>query len=177
MVTHTRVVWTAVATFAVCLLASSVSVAQVSKSGYTLPLNLALEAASEAVQSCAADGYDVTATVVDVSGTPKVVLRGDHSTIQAGNLSFRKAYTIVAMGPVFHIDVTSTFVELASKFPNGQGEQLATAPNLVALRGGAAFKAGDEIVGGLGIDGSPRGDVDEACAKAGVAKVRDRLPH
>jgi len=45
------------------------------------------------------------------------------------------------------------------------------------LPGGAAFKAGDEIVGGLGVGGSPDGDKDEACATAEVAKARDRLPH
>ena len=55
--------------------------AQVPKSGYGLPLSLALEAALEAVNTCAGNGYYVTAVVVDMSGTPQVVLRGDHSTI------------------------------------------------------------------------------------------------
>ncbi|MGC8030365.1 hypothetical protein ACP3WD_24285, partial [Salmonella enterica] len=47
--------------------------AQVSISGRTLPLGTAIIAAQTAVDTCKANGYDVTATVVDVSGTPQVV--------------------------------------------------------------------------------------------------------
>ena len=54
--------------------------------GYVLPLDLAVEAASEAVRACAANGYPVTATVVDVSGVPQFVLRGDHSCKSAVGL-------------------------------------------------------------------------------------------
>jgi uncharacterized protein GlcG (DUF336 family) len=136
-----------------------------------------LEAAVKAVRTCAANGYDVTATVVDVSGTPQVVLRGDHSTIHTRDTSFRKAYTVVTMGPIFHFDVTSAFVELVSKYPGGAGQALTTTPNVLGLAGGAAFKRGDEIVGGIGVGGAPGGDKDETFAEAGVAEVRDRLPH
>ena len=168
---------TAAAALACGLLTPLGAHAQVSRSGYVLPMDLALEAALEAVRTCKANGYDVTATVVDVSGTPQVVLRGDHATIHTRDSSFRKAYTIVTMGPIFHLDATSAFVELVSKYPGSAGQALASTPNVPALPGGAAFKAGDEIVGGLGIGGSPGGDKDEACAKAGVAKVAARLPH
>jgi len=150
--------------------------AQVSKSGYTLPLDLALEAAREAARVCEGNGYNVTVTLVDVAGVPKVVLRGDHSTIHTRDTSFRKAYTVVTMGPIFHFDVTSTFAELVAKYPNGAGQALANTPNVVGLPGGAAIKTGDEIVAGIGVGGSPGGDKDEACAKAGVAKISDRLP-
>ncbi|WP_457817442.1 heme-binding protein, partial [Staphylococcus aureus] len=67
--------------------------AQVSISGRTLPLGTAIIAAQTAVDTCKANGYDVTATVVDVSGTPQVVLRGDHAVIHTKDSSFRKAYT------------------------------------------------------------------------------------
>ena len=52
---------------------------------YVLPLNLALEAATEAVRVCAQHGYQVTATVVDMDGVPQVALRGDGATIHTGN--------------------------------------------------------------------------------------------
>jgi uncharacterized protein GlcG (DUF336 family) len=131
----------------------------------------------EAVNSCKANGYEVTATVVDISGTPQVVLRGDHATIHTKDSSFRKAYTIVTMGPIFHVDVTSEWLGMLSKYPTLAAEALANTPNVAALPGGVAFKAGDEIIGGIGVGGSPGGDKDEACAKAGVVKVRDLLPH
>lgn len=44
------------------LLGSLPASAQVSNSGYVLPMKLALDAALEAVQTCAAKGYDITAT-------------------------------------------------------------------------------------------------------------------
>jgi uncharacterized protein GlcG (DUF336 family) len=43
------------------------------------------------------------------------------------------------------------------------------------LAGGVAIKAGDEIVAALGVGGAPGGDKDEACARAGVAKIQDRV--
>jgi uncharacterized protein GlcG (DUF336 family) len=149
--------------------------AQVSEDGYVLPLDLALAAAQEAVDVCAASGYDVTATVVDVSGVPKVVLRGDHSTIHTRDTSFRKAYTIVTMGPIFRFDNTSQFVDMVEHSRNGP--VLATMPNVTALAGGVAIKAHGEIVAGLGVGGSPGDDKDEVCAEAGLAKIQNQLPH
>jgi uncharacterized protein GlcG (DUF336 family) len=149
--------------------------AQVSNSGYVLPLNIALAAAQQAVLTCAASGYDVTATVVDVDGIPKVVLRGDHSAIHTRDSSFRKAYTIVTLGPIFNFDATSQFVEMVAQTRNGP--QLATMPNIVVLAGGVAIKAHDEIVAGLGVGGAPGDTKDEVCAKAGLAKIQDQLPH
>jgi uncharacterized protein GlcG (DUF336 family) len=46
---------------------------------------------------------------------------------------------------------------------------------VVALGGGVMIQAGGAIVGGLGVSGVPTGEADEACARAGVAAVRDEL--
>jgi uncharacterized protein GlcG (DUF336 family) len=140
-------------------------------------MNLALQGALEAVQTCAAKGYDVTATVVDVAGTPQVVLRGDHATIHTKDTAYRKAYTIVTMGLIFHLVVTSQFLDTLAKYPPLAAQGLAATPNVLALPGGAAIKVRDEIVAGIGVGGSPGGDKDEACAKAGVAKIQASLPH
>ena len=53
------------------------TVSQTTDYHYALPLNLALEAATEAVRVCAQRGYHVTTTVVDMDGVPRVALRGD----------------------------------------------------------------------------------------------------
>lgn len=168
-------------TLSICAAAAAVvfgsqANAQVSTSGYVLPMNLALEGAVEAVQNCAAKGYDVTATVVDVAGTPQVVLRGDHATIHTKDTAYKKAYTIVTMGPIFHLDLTSQFVEVLGHYSPLAGSALATTPNVVALPGGVAIKVHDEIVAGLGVGGAPGAEKDEVCARAGVAKIQERLP-
>jgi uncharacterized protein GlcG (DUF336 family) len=159
----------------ISLISQSSAQAQVSISGKTLPLNAAVIAAQTAVDTCKANGYDVTATVVDVSGTPQVVLRGDHAVIHTKDSSFRKAYTVVTMGPIFHVDTTSGFVGVLAKYPPLLAQSLVSTPNVTALPGGVAFKLGDEIIAGLGVGGSPGGDKDEVCAQAGVAKVAELL--
>jgi len=151
--------------------------AQVSKSGYVLPMSVALDAALQAVQTCSEKGYDVTATVVDVAGTPQVVLRGDHATIHTKDSAYRKAYTIITMGPIFQLDATSQFLGVLAKYPPLGAQALANTPNVTALPGGVAIKVRGEIVAGLGVGGSPGGDKDEVCAQAGVAKIQDKLPH
>ena len=62
-----------------------------------------------AVQTCAEHGYPVNAFVVDTSGLVIVQLRGDHATVHTKDSAFRKAYTVVTMGPIFGLDRTSEF--------------------------------------------------------------------
>jgi uncharacterized protein GlcG (DUF336 family) len=147
--------------------------AQVNQHGYSVPLELATAAAEGALQACGANGYDVTVTLVDVSGIPQVILRGDHSTITRDS-SFRKAYTVITMGPLFKQQTSGAFAETVQHNP--AAAQLATLPNIIALPGAVAIMAHGEIVGELGVAGSPGGDKDEACAQAGVAKIENQLP-
>lgn len=147
---------------------------QVRGSGYDLPLSLASEAALEAVRACAEKGWPVTAVVVDPSGDTKVLAKGDHSTAHTRISSFRKAYTVVTLGPIFGFDTLSTFVEKTRGGPNVQA--LASLPDILLLAGGVAVKAKGETVAAIGVGGAPGGEKDEACAAAGLARIADRLP-
>jgi uncharacterized protein GlcG (DUF336 family) len=142
---------------------------------YLLPLDLALEAATEAVRVCTLQGYRVTATVVDMDGVPQVALRGDGATVHTAESSFEKAFTVVTLGPEFNFDTSGALFELVKTNP--YLPRLAQVRNVMALPGAVAFHANGAIVGALGIGGSPGGDKDEVCARAGIAKVADRLPH
>src|SRR6476469_2392658 len=159
------------AAFAVFPLGSAI--AQVGESGYSLPLALAVKAATQAIATCASNGYPVSAVVVDPSGVIKLEAKGDHSTIHTTTSAFRKAYTVVTFGPIFRFDASSTFAALVAKNPSGAS--LATLPDIALLPGGVAIKFKDEIVAALGVGGSPGGDKDEACAQAGVASIKDDL--
>jgi uncharacterized protein GlcG (DUF336 family) len=147
--------------------------AQVAQSGYSLPLALAVEAAT--TDACAAKGWPVSAFVVDTSGVIKVHLKGDHSTIHTKDSAFRKAYTVVTMGPIFGFDRTSAFAETVSKNPAGANSSLFNLPDIIAVAGAVAIKHGNEIVAGLGVGRAPGGDRDEACAEEGVAKIAARV--
>jgi uncharacterized protein GlcG (DUF336 family) len=143
---------------------------------YSLPLSLALEASTEAVRFCEAEGYRVSATVVDMDGVPQVALRGDGATVHTHESSFEKAYTVVTLGPEFNFDTSGALFDLVKTNPHAP--RLAQVPNVMALPGGVALHGKDGvIVAALGVGGAPGGDKDEVCALAGIAKVADRLPH
>ena len=157
-----------------CLLAAAgTAQAQVLLSGRQVPLALAQEAAQEAVRACEADGYRVSASVVDTAGVERVFLRGDHSTVHTRETAFRKAYTIATLGPIFGATTTGALTEKVSKTPTGPA--LSSVPNILLLAGGVALRVGDETLAALGVGGAPGGALDEKCAQAGVARVQERL--
>jgi uncharacterized protein GlcG (DUF336 family) len=93
-----------------------------------LPLSLSVVAMNEAIGTCAAKGYKVAAAVVDPGGVIKVDGRGDGSPIHSQRLSFRKAFTIVSMGPMFGADSASALVKTISEFPQGPSNVQAVLP-------------------------------------------------
>jgi uncharacterized protein GlcG (DUF336 family) len=47
--------------------------------------------------------------------------------------------------------------------------------NMIPAQGALPVKVGNEVIGAIGVSGSPGGDKDEVCAKAGIDKVADKL--
>lgn len=163
------------AVLAITVGSNSAAIAQVGQSGYTLPLDLAVEAAHVAVKVCAAKGWPVTATVVNISGLVKVELKGDYSVVHTKDTAFRKAYTVITLGPIFGFDKSADFVGLVQKYQNGAGAALTTIPHVIALAGGLAIKRGNETVAAIGVGGAPGGDKDEACGLEGVKAIASKI--
>jgi uncharacterized protein GlcG (DUF336 family) len=46
---------------------------------------------------------------------------------------------------------------------------------IIAAQGALPIKAGDEVIGAVGVSGAPGGEKDEACSKAGIDKIADQL--
>ena len=126
----------------------SSAAAQVAQSEYSLPLALAVEAATTAIGACEAKGWPVSAFVVDTSGVIKVHLKGDHSTIHTKDSAFRKAYTVVTMGPIFGFDRTSAYAETVSKNSAGASSEHFSLPDIIALPGGVAIGRGQPSADG-----------------------------
>lgn len=158
----------------VSALVSGAADAQVRNSGYELPLALAVEAATAAVAACETAGYKVSVAVVDPSGEARAFVKGDHATVHTRETSFRKAYTTVTLGPIFGFDALGAFVEKARTSP--VAASFLTVPNIILLPGAVAIRAKGEIIGAVGVGGAPGGEKDEACAAAGVAAIKARLP-
>jgi uncharacterized protein GlcG (DUF336 family) len=133
-----------------------------------LPAGLALEAASGAVEACQQQGYRVSATVVDRAGLVRVVLRADGAGPHTLDSSRRKAYTSASMRVR-----TLQLDERIRSDPASAG--IRDIDQLLPLAGGVPISAGNEVVGAIGVGGAPGGDKDEACALAGIDKIKDRL--
>lgn len=132
-----------------------------------LSYSMAKTIAETAIESCTAKGYRVSAVVVDRDGETIVALRGDNASPHTMENARRKAYTANSFR-------TST-AEYAKRFANNEPlvHQQATLPNVIAIPGGLPIKAGDDVIGGVGLSGSP--GVDEPCVQAGLDKVADQL--
>jgi len=48
-------------------------------------------------------------------------------------------------------------------------------PYLLLLGGGIVIKVGDEVAEAIGAARAPGGDLDDACARAGLDKIKDQL--
>jgi uncharacterized protein GlcG (DUF336 family) len=133
-----------------------------------LTAELAVEAAQAAIAACKAQGYNVTVTVADRLGAPKVVIVRDGPPGVGRESTRRKAYT-AAVQRVSTADFTKRISNPGAFNPSVYDSDLATGA------GGVPIKVGEDTVGGIAAAGAPGGDKDEACAAAGVAKISDRL--
>ncbi len=133
-----------------------------------IPTALALEAAQAAVEACKADGYLVTAAVVDNAGHVKAMLRADGAGPHTLDSARGKAYTALSMRRP-----TTAMVEVMNKHESARN--LDDIEGLLILGGGLPIEAGDRVVGGIGVAGAPGGHLDDICAAAGIAAIRDRL--
>ena len=133
-----------------------------------ISLQLALNIANAAMAACKADGYDVTAAVVDRAGDLKVLLRADTANPHNADLARRKAYTSRTF-KVPSMDV--------AKRTNGatdlSGQRFLV--DIIPLGGGVPINIGNETIGALGISGSPTQEADEKCANAALASVAAAL--
>lgn len=133
-----------------------------------ISLDLANQIAAGAVAACAANGYAVAATVVDRAGTVRAVQRADNAGPHTLGSSERKAWTSASAK-----NTTLAMMEGAQKNP--AGANLVYLPGVLLLGGGVPIKAGNEVIGAVGVGGAPGGHLDEQCANAGIEKVRAAL--
>jgi uncharacterized protein GlcG (DUF336 family) len=132
-----------------------------------LPLALALEAATTAEATCAQQGYRVAVAVVDRGGRITVQLKGDGAGPHTLDSSRRKAYTAASLGE------STAELDATSRLPGAQG--LREIDEFLLLGGGLPIESGESVVGGIGVGGAPGGHLDEACARAGIERIADRL--
>jgi uncharacterized protein GlcG (DUF336 family) len=133
-----------------------------------LPASLAVEAAQAAIAACKAQGWTVSVTIADRSGSPRLVLMGDGANQLTKEVTRRKAYTSALLG-ISTGDFAKRIATPGAFNPTVYDPQLAVGP------GGLPIKVGNDTIGAIAAAGAPGGDKDESCAAAGLAKISDRL--
>lgn len=133
-----------------------------------MSLELANQLAAASVAACAANGYAVTATVVDRAGSVRAVQRADHAGPHTLGASEQKAYTSASAK-----NATLAMMEGAQKNP--AAANLVYIPGYLLLGGGVPVKVGNEVIGAIGVGGAPGGHLDEQCANAALEKTKELL--
>ncbi|MGA6928522.1 MAG: heme-binding protein [Pseudolabrys sp.] len=128
-----------------------------------ISLAMAPTIAQAAVAQCESMGFKVSVTVADRAGLPIVMLRGDGAGLHTPEGAERKACT------------ARTFSQPSADFVKRLTERLGSRQytRVLALAGGLPIKAGSEVVGAVGVSGSP--GKDDVGSQAGIDKVADQL--
>ena len=132
----------------------------------SLTLAMAEAIANGAMESCKAMGYKVSVAVLDRDGLTMVMLRGDGSGLHTPEGAERKAYT----ARTFRAP-SAAFLKRMQNDPAAHASE--GYARVLALPGGLPIKVGDDVVGAVGVSGSPGKDDD--CGQAGINKVADQL--
>jgi uncharacterized protein GlcG (DUF336 family) len=154
------------ATFAVIALASQAQAQQGVLTEKNVSLWMAQTIASAALEKCQSMSYKVSVVVIDRDGLQVVMLRGDGAGLHTPEGADRKAYT------------ARTYRSPSADFAKRVQTDPAYAPamqyaRVLALGGGLPIKAGNEVIGAVGVSGSP--GKDDVCGQAGLDKVADQL--
>jgi uncharacterized protein GlcG (DUF336 family) len=128
-----------------------------------LSLGIAKTIAEAAQAECKAKGFNTSVAVVDRAGQVLVILRDEQATAQTADMARRKAYT----ARMFRIS-TLEFQKRTAEDPGREAQRDLT--DILALSGGVPIQIGNDTIGAVGSAGSNL-EMDDACSKAGIARV------
>lgn len=134
----------------------------------SLSPDLALDLARAVLVDCRRRGYQVAVAVVDRFGVTQVMLRDRFAGPHTVGTASGKAWTAISFR-------TNTAELQSISQPGAMQAGIRNLPGVVIIGGGVVVEAGGSLVGAVGVSGAPGGDVDDACAKAGIEAVRDKL--
>jgi uncharacterized protein GlcG (DUF336 family) len=129
---------------------------------------MALKLAQAALTECRKRNFQVAVAVVDRSGVLQVALRDRFAGPHTPDTARRKAWTAVS----FRTD-TLTMAEQTQAGKAQSGVREVTEALMIG--GGVPVEAAGSIVGAVGVSGAPGGEQDDACARAGIEAIADKL--
>jgi len=132
----------------------------------TIGMELARDLASDAIKACRANGYQVSAVVVDRNGLVRAALRDDLAARFSLKIAEDKANAAIMSG----LD-SGEFVKRRQDIRM----ELDNVDGILMLEGGVLINAGGYRIGALGVSGAPGGDKDAVCAKKALKDLEMRL--
>ena len=130
------------------------------------PSAAAVGLAQAAVAACAANGYKVTAVVLNSAGVMRVQISADGAPDMTGQVATRKAFTVITFKE------PSGAVGEKAKTDPALADRIKNDPKLITWAGGQPLMSGGELIGAMAVSGAPGGDKDDACVTAALAKVK-----
>ena len=131
-----------------------------------LSATLAMQVAQVAASTCKKKGYQVAVAVVDRYGNLLAFSRDPLAGAHTITIAQHKAYTAATF--------QGATIDLANRL-----QFLKGTPKLSLVGGGVPVKLAGFMYGAVGVSGAPRkkiaGDVDHACAIAGIDAVREEI--
>jgi uncharacterized protein GlcG (DUF336 family) len=127
---------------------------------------IAAKIALEAERACKKRGYQVAVAVVDRFGNLVSFLRDPLSGTHTVTIAKHKAFTAATF--------QGATIDLTDRLSFLKG-----TPGLSLVGGGVPIRVGGYVYGAVGVSGAPRekipGDIDDACAREGIASVQETL--
>ena len=131
-----------------------------------ISLELAKDIASESLNICQKQGYQVSVVVVDRNGLIRVALRDDLASRFTLQIAEEKANSVILSG---------TSSGTLRKNRNDIRAELNHMNGIIIMRGALPIEIAGARIGAIGISGAPGGDKDELCAQQALDKMSDRL--
>ena len=129
---------------------------------------IAKKAAISAMNFCQDEGYQVGVSVVDRFGLTQAFIKSRYAGLHVQETATRKAWTSVSFRtPTLSLD------ESTQPGKEAFGIRFISTP--LPLGGGVPIEAEGSIVAGIGVSGAPGTDIDDECARAGIAAIEDDL--
>ncbi len=134
-----------------------------------LPLDLALEAARAAIDTCKSLDQKVGVSVLDSAGELRLLLAADGAATRGVQNSALKAKAALAF------NIPSGQLAERVKTDKEAADRLAANPTWLARAGAIPVSVGGTLIGAIGVGGARGSEKDEACAIAGLERVKSRL--
>ena len=129
---------------------------------------IALKAASAALEKCRTEGFQVAVVVTDRSGLPQVMIRDRYAGAHTPETARRKAWTATS----FRTNTTDLVAVTAAGEAQSGVRQVEGA---LMIGGGMLIDAGGSTVGAIGVSGAPAGELDDLCAQAGIEAIEEDI--